>query len=247
MFHVKHLKEGVFKMYEPHYKKYVYEAIEDLSVGDITLMGLYDNRTSPKTLIIYGEDIILYLDKMYPNYKTLTPIFNAWYTYNTLHFDDFLRMYDAVRMAYNPIENYNSETITADIKQDGRITETITHGKTTTDTANGVTNENSVTTFEDTTYRPNSKSVQSGSTTSAESGTTTTEKEHTTAVEREIDGKTYTGDEINENIEKKHGNIGVQQTQQMLQSEIELRMKPVIQLYIDTFVKEYFYCNEGVS
>lgn len=234
-------------MYEPHYKKYVYDAINDLTSGDVTLMGLYDNRTSPKTLIMLGEDIVVYLAKMYPNYKTLTPIFTAWQIYNSLHFDDFLKMYDAMIMTYNPIENYNSETIIADIKQDGQITETITHGKTTTDTANNVSNERQVTTFEDTTYRPDSKTTQNGSTTQAESGTTTTEKEHTTVVERTIDGQTYTGDEINEHVEKKHGNIGVTTTQQMIESEIALRFKPVIQLYIDTFVKEYFYCSEGVS
>lgn len=225
------------------YPNTVENSINDMTTADINNMSVVNGSTT----LIDGAIIVQYLNYKYGNYKCTKPIFASWTLYKTLRTDDYMKMAIAVNSNYNPIENYNSEETNVIMRNDGTYQEQIGHGKTTTDTANGVTNENSVTTFEDTTYRPNSKNVQSGSTTSAETGTTTTTKQHILSSSVTVDDVTYSADETEAHINKKSGNIGVTTTQQMIQSEIELRMKNITEMFIDEYVRQYCYCNEGVS
>lgn len=224
------------------YPNTVENSLNDLTTADINNMSLVNGGTT----LIDGAIIVQYLNYKYGNYKCTKPIFASWTLYKTLRTDDYIKMAIAVNSTYNPIENYNSIEQNVILKNDGIYQEQIAHGKTTTDTANNVTNENSVTTFENTTYRPNSKNVQSGNTTSAETGTTTTTKQHTTQSSITMDNTTYFADETEGTINKKSGNIGVTTTQQMIESEIELRMKNITEMFIDEYVRQYCYCNEGV-
>ena len=163
-----------------------------------------------------------------------------WINYNHLHGADFSKAYTAWISTYNPIENYNADETNVYLTNDGEETTEITHGKTTTITANDVQNDTYVTTDESDTPRLENRQKQTGNTTDAETGTTTTTVDRT-AKQLEIAGVTYSADNVHGEIKKRHGNIGVTTTQQMLQSEIDLRFNPIIQLYIDTFISDYAY------
>lgn len=93
--------------------------------------------------------------------------------------------------------------------------------------------------------------IESGKMTTKDSGTITDGKsgtETTTHSGTITDGKTgteqtsHTGTITHEYEETKHGNLGVTTSQQMLNSEIELRLKYKLRpLIIKAFLDEYFY------
>ena len=125
---------------------------------------------------------------------------------------------------------------------DGDETETITHGKTTTNSTgdDGIVTTTQVTTFDSTTPRDDTKTTNTGTTTAEESGTTTTGKVKSTK-NLTFDETTYTADKIEAETNERHGNLGVTTSQQMITSETEMRMNPITMLYLDTFVSEYCY------
>lgn len=93
--------------------------------------------------------------------------------------------------------------------------------------------------------------IESGKMTTKDSGTITDGKsgtETTTHSGTITDGKTgteqtsHTGTITHEYEETKHGNLGVTTSQQMLESEIELRLKYKLRpLIVKAFLDEYFY------
>lgn len=93
--------------------------------------------------------------------------------------------------------------------------------------------------------------IESGKMTTKDSGTITDGKsgtETTTHSGTITDGKTgteqtsHTGTITHEYEERKHGNLGVTTSQQMLESEIELRLKYKLRpLIVKVFIDEYFY------
>ena len=93
--------------------------------------------------------------------------------------------------------------------------------------------------------------IESGKMTTKDSGTITDGKsgtETTTHSGTITDGKTgteqtsHTGTITHQYEENKHGNLGVTTSQQMLESEIELRLKYKLRpLIVKSFLDEYFY------
>ena len=93
--------------------------------------------------------------------------------------------------------------------------------------------------------------IESGKMTTKDSGTITDGKtgtETTTHSGTITDGKTgteqtsHTGTITHEYEETKHGNLGVTTSQQMLESEVELRLKYKLRpLIVKSFLDEYFY------
>ena len=205
-----------------------------IQINELTL------KDSQNNTIITGLKVGQYIVEMYGQYKTRSDMLYLWAIYTTIHGADFLKAYDAWMANYDPIENYNGSETNVYLTNDGIVTNSTTHGKTTTTTANTVTNETQVTTFESTTYRPDSKNIQSGSTTAADSGTTSETTTHTPTT-LTIDSTEYSADNVHGEIKNKHGNLGVTTSQQMITSEIEMRLKPLIMMYIDTFINEYAY------
>ena len=59
-----------------------------------------------------------------------------------------------------------------------------------------------------------------------------------------VDGETVSGHDISYHKLTKGGNLGVTTSQQMIENEIEMRLRPLLKMYLDTFVKEYAYCCE---
>ncbi|MBO5816130.1 MAG: hypothetical protein J6R30_08485 [Bacteroidales bacterium] len=207
-------------------------------------------KDSENSYIINGVNVCNYMTEMYGNYKTRSEIKSLWTLYTATHYTDFIRAYEAFMSEYEPLDNYNGVEQNVYLNQDGVKTDRTTHGKTTTTTANDVTTENQTTSFDSTTYRPDSKSTQSGNTTSADTGTTTNTTEHT-PTSLTVGETTYTADNITAETKHRHGNLGVTSTQQMITQELELRKNPVALLYIDEFINDYAYyvsetwgCNE---
>ena len=219
--------------------KTIHEQIPDLTASVFTISDSH-NMT-----ILGGSLVLSYFDERYGNYKTRSELSTLWLLYHSIHGADFLKAWAAWNETYNPIENYNGVETTVRMKQDGTETERVTHGKTTTNStgAGGVVNETQTTSVDSGTYRNDTKNIQSGSTTNAESGTTTTTHE-TSEKSLSIDGTTYTADYVEGETKNRHGNLGVTSTQNMISQERDLRMNPIVELYLDTFISEYAYHTE---
>lgn len=201
---------------------------------------LFSIKDSNNNTIISGDAVTDYLKYMYADYKVTRLLHVAWGYYNVMHKDDFLRAYAAWTANYEPLDNYNGTETNVYITNDGDLTSTTTHGKTTTITAESVANENEVTTFDDTDYRPDSKTTQTGDTKQEDRGTTKIQDSHSTTT-LSIDGTSYTADKVSGEIKNRHGNLGVTSSQQMIMSEVNMRLYPLVQLYIDEFISEYAY------
>lgn len=203
-----------------------------------------DILDSNGNVILTANLLLSYLYHTYGNYKTNAPMSQLWFMYDAIHRADFLKAYAAWTSEYNPLDNYNGSETNVYLTNDGEETETITHGKTTTTTANGITNETAVTTFDSAAYKPEGKNEQSGSSTDAESGTTTTRRDRTGKA-LTVDDTTYTADNVHAELKKRSGNLGVTTSQQMITSEVDMRLNPLVIMYIDTFISEYAYCILG--
>lgn len=214
--------------------KTIIEQLPDLTADSFTV------RDNDNNVIIDGTSCLNVLIEQYGDYKTRSAVDYLWGLYNATHRADFLKAYLAWVAEYNPLENYNGDETNIYMTSDGAETSTTTHGKTTTTTANDVTNETSVTTFESTTYHPDAKTIQSGSTENTESGTTTVVTDH---IEKSltVNGKTYSADNVHAEIKNRHGNLGVTTSQQMITSEVQMRLYPLIIMYIGNFVSDYCY------
>lgn len=220
------------------YKMTLKEQIAAFTASQIeSIFKLTDGNNAE---ILTGGQVTNYLTYKYGDYYTLTPVQGLWVLYNATHRADFIKAYNAWTTAYNPLDNYNANETNVYLTSDGAETSTTWHGKTVTTSLTDVQTDNMITTDESQTPRLDTRTTNSGSTTDAESGTTTTCVDHT-AKSLSIDGTTYSADNVHGELKKKTGNIGVTTSQQMLSAEIDLRMNPLIELYIDEFVSDYTY------
>ncbi len=109
--------------------------------------------------------------------------------------EELKRIYDVLTAEYNPIENY-------DRHED--ITDDYIHGTTaTTERLTDETTEDKVSAFNESTYQPDRKTIISGGKVS----------------------NTMAGKDTTDHDGHVHGNIGVTTSQQMIESEIDLRTK----------------------
>ena len=129
---------------------------------------------------------------------------------------DFERMYEALRVEYSPIENYDrKENTTRNYENSGTDKESTTLGSTTTSTNIGSNdNENKVSAYNENAYTNREKDTQSYNSTLTNTGSGTDVKQTEYGLKRK---------EV-EDI-RVHGNIGVTTSQQMIESEMELREK----------------------
>ena len=153
---------------------------------------------------------------LYPYHQVLEYLksnINYWFARRLF---DFERMYNALRVEYSPIENYDrKENITRDYENSGIDKASTTLGSSTTTTNVGSNdNENKVSAYNESDYTNREKDIQSYNytVTNSGSGTDTTQKEY--GLKRK---------EV-EDI-RVHGNIGVTTSQQMIESEMSLRAK----------------------
>jgi len=223
-------------------------------------------------------------------YFDFCDFFYHWRTFwNTERISNAQRLIEAMGLVYDPISNYDkkSDIITGQ-RVDGstatttpsgekineraesgsyKDTKSISGGDSNTRTFNNYQNtvENDVTTYENTNYRPDTKSTdtQTGSYTDSKTYNnyqednertytghkiTDTEKynNHKTEVETEntkfsktINEDTDTWSSYDHVYEHTSGNIGVTTAAQMLTAEQEMRVKTISELFCREFVKQH--------
>ena len=134
---------------------------------------------------------------------------------------------------YNPIENYDrqedtsltyegSENVTRNVDSDRKIKGTTADTRNDTSTANSSSQKN-VFAFDSAEASPSDS--DSGTTTATGTGTSNSTVDNSDTEKRtETEGHSFT-DRKNITASRIHGNIGVTTSQQMLESEVALRMK----------------------
>ena len=161
------------------------------------------------------------------------PLVKKFESYNTLMSSNLKSQLDVMKSTYNPIENYdsNEETITTiGVKE-----ENFKKGKNTDTTEVGqgvITTKSDVTSYENNTFADADKvttdeSARTTTTTLGERTDIRTEKEHVDKYQKRI-----------------HGNIGVTTSQQMIESELELRKRNVVTEYLTEFATMYFFIDD---
>lgn len=205
---------------------------------------------NPYTVLYEGETLIAsnvvsrYLIYNYGSF-ICNDLYAKFILYNAMQAADLKRALDAWNADYNPLENYNGEIERVTLDNHGKETRKHTTGGDG-GTHNMVTNAalaNTATTHETTTY--DSTALRTESKDSNTGGTVTTDDLHTQdTTEREnkaltVGETTYAADDVHSETEKKHGNLGVTTSQQMIESEIEMRLNPVTKQYLDRFVFQY--------
>lgn len=167
---------------------------------------------------------------------------NVYSMWKRLNGEDFLRIYNAMRSEYSPLENY-------DRLEEGS-TETARHKGSRTSQSVDITNTPTVTTK--TTEKVNASDggvVESMETETANtsgntrtSGTADTNYTET----RDISDSVYDKDVETFNGRRTHGNIGVVTTQTLITEEVNLRLLGFIETIIAQFVEKFTFYVSGV-
>lgn len=161
------------------------------------------------------------------------PLVKKFESYNKNVASNLKSQLDVMKATYNPIENYDNNeesTTTIGIKEEnfkkGRNTDTTEVGKGQITTKSDVTSYES-NTFADADKVTTDESARTTTTTLGERTDIRTEKEHIDKFKKRI-----------------HGNIGVTTSQQMIESELELRKRNVITEYLTEFATMYFFIDD---
>ena len=161
------------------------------------------------------------------------PLVKKFDSYNNLMASNLKSQLDVMKASYNPIENYDNNeesTTTTGAKEEnfkkGTNTDTTEVGKGLITTTSDVTSYES-NTFADADKVTTDESARTTTTTMGERTDTRTEKEHVDIFKKRI-----------------HGNIGVTTSQQMIESELELRKRNIITEYLKEFATMYFFIDD---
>ena len=177
-----------------------------------------------------------------------------WAQYIAVYGPDLHRAWQAMQESYDPLHNYDMTESGADGDRTGKQTTTQTpHGKITNETEITGTDTNTTTVYKsgvDSTGDgvQTDKQVTANTPTNRKTTTNTTYDAGTdmqTAIEHTHDqtatagSHTITGaDRASEHYLERSGNIGVTTSQQMLQSEIDLRMNSqLLDLFVGRFIR----------
>ena len=161
------------------------------------------------------------------------PLVKKFDSYNNLMASNLKSQLDVMKEVYNPIENYDSNeesTSTIGLKEEnfkkGANIDKTEVGQGTITTKNDVTSYES-NTFADADKVTTDESARTTTSTMGERSDIRTEKEHVDKFSKRI-----------------HGNIGVTTSQQMIESELELRKRNVVTEYLTEFATMYFFIDE---
>lgn len=161
------------------------------------------------------------------------PLVKKFKTYNNQMAANLKKALDAFSSEYNPIENYDNNeesTTTTGAKEENFKKGTNTD---TTEVGQGIiTTKSDVTSYESNTFADADKvttdeSARTTTTTMGERSDVRTEKEHVDTFKKRI-----------------HGNIGVTTSQQMIESELELRKRNIIFEYLTEFANLHFFIDD---
>ena len=192
--------------------------------------------------LISNDVVKNYLNFTYGDFLCIQ-LYNKFLMYNSMQAADLAKALAAWNSEYNPIANYDKHETNIDIYNHGDNTKTThsdpEHNQITQTATNDAANENYVTTFDSDTTRKESETKIKGGTVTTNDNTVIEENVHTQTTMADGETTLY-GDEIRKHENITEGNIGVMTTQQMIQSECDMRLNPVIKQYLDRFV--YTYC-----
>ena len=161
------------------------------------------------------------------------PLVKKFESYNKLMASNLKSQLDVMKEVYNPIENYDSNeesTSTIGLKEEnfkkGSNIDKTEVGQGTITTKSDVTSYES-NTFADADKVTTDESARTTTSTMGERSDIRTEKEHIDTFKKRI-----------------HGNIGVTTSQQMIESELELRKRNVVTEYLTEFATMYFFIDD---
>ena len=190
----------------------------------------YFNVTVNNNVFVNGTYVCTNLATMFNSWSfpvftddtTIQNLISLWQTYIKEWQHSIDKMYDALYSDYNPLHNY-------DMLENESIGRKI--DKTVTTPTGTTTQTNKSTTFDDTAYRDVEEITNSVNM------TTEVTPSNTQTIEN------INGNFNNAEIRKlsRSGNIGVTTSQQMIESEIELRKKSIADWLIEFFVRKYMY------
>lgn len=184
--------------------------------------------------------------------QSVNDFISAWSSYLRTRAHDIDMMWTALHSEYDPISNYDMHEHGADGRSNGKQTVTTTpQGKTTTTST--VTGTETVTLgrqgadssdyepFDQTTTTSDTSNPRKTTTdTTYQAGTkSTTDTEYTNDKTATADGHTVTGHEVNEHVLTRTGNIGVTTSQQMIESELNLRRYQLLSEIVGQFARDY--------
>ena len=201
--------------------------------------------------VMYHETVLIsstiteqYLTYNYGEFLC-SDLHNKFLLYNSMQAADLKKALDAWNATYNPLENYNGviDRVTTDTHGDETRThktggEGGTHNKVTSAALANTATTHETTTYDSTALRTESKDSNTGGTETTDDLHTEDKTTHAT-VNKTVGDTTYSGDEVHTEREDKHGNLGVTTSQQMIMSEAEMRLNPVIKQYLDRFIYQY--------
>ena len=211
------------------------------SLSEITDFSALDCKIDTEKLID-GNFVAEFFDEFFGSFfffcssytlDTKNPLVKKFDSYNNLMASNLKSQLDVMKATYNPIENYdNNEETTTTI---GAKEENFKKGSNTDTTEVGkglITTTSDVTSYESNTFADADKvttdeSARTTTTTLGERTDIRTEKEHIDIFKKRI-----------------HGNIGVTTSQQMIESELELRKRNVITEYLKEFATMYFFIDD---
>ena len=161
------------------------------------------------------------------------PLVKKFDSYNKIMASNLKSQLDVMNEVYNPIENYDSNeesTSTIGLKEEnfkkGANIDKTEVGQGTITTKSDVTSYES-NTFADADKVTTDESARTTTSTMGERSDIRTEKEHVDKFSKRI-----------------HGNIGVTTSQQMIESELELRKRNVVTEYLTEFATMYFFIDD---
>lgn len=226
-----------------------------MSKAKITLLGFYNydntlfnniqlpdginkDRLVNNILLECGEFEVLYAN--YNFYK------NAIEHFFLLNFDLFKRWIDALNLQYNPLENYDriehwqddfdgKTNTSGNVNNQGSTTDTASGSNT--DTSSGSTTQNNnVSSFDSNDLVSDTQSTGSATNNASSQSSSNASSQSTNS-------ETSSGQELKDDVSvhdgRVHGNIGVTTSQQMLESELELRQKwQIIKIITEMFMRE---------
>lgn len=211
------------------------------SLSELTDFSELDCKVDTEKLID-GNFVAEFFDEFFGSFfffcssftlNAKNPLVKKFDSYNKLMASNLKSQLDVMKEVYNPIENYDNNeesTTTIGVKEENFKKGTNTD---TTEVGQGqITTKSDVTSYESNTFADADKvttdeSARTTTTTLGERTDTRTEKEHIDTFKKRI-----------------HGNIGVTTSQQMIESELELRKRNVITEYLTEFATMYFFIDD---
>lgn len=215
----------------------------------MTVSYQIENETGANWVVAYGGTTLINAD-LVKNYLNFTygdflciQLYYKFLSFNSMQAADLSKALTAWNSEYNPISNYDKHETNIDIYNHGDNTKTThsdpDHNTITTAATEDAANENYTTTFDSDETRKESETKIKGGTITTNDNHVIEENVHTSTTMTNGDTTLY-GDEIRKHENITQGNIGVTTSQQMILSEVDMRLNPVIKQYLDRFV--YTYC-----